>query len=116
MARSKVVVGVLILALGSFAPRGVGLAARDDLARQLRELDTTVLPAAAEPAKHLAQYARARLREANRRDSRAWQHIQTRADWEQYRDVRLHALRASLGTYPPVPRDLKVQVTRTLGG
>jgi dienelactone hydrolase len=95
-------------------------AAGDDPVQQLRELDGTVLPADGEPAKQLprmlSQHARARLREANRRESQAWQQIQSRADWEHFRDARIQALRASLGTFPPAPRDLKARVTRTLDG
>jgi dienelactone hydrolase len=119
MFRSKIVVGVIAVLLGLAALLGSDLAARaagDDLARQIRELDGTVLPADGDPTKQLAQHARARLREANRRETRAWQQVRTRADWEQFRDARLQALRASLGTFPPAPRDLNARVTRTLDG
>jgi hypothetical protein len=107
------VVSVTVL-LGLTAFRGpvqVAHAAGDDLAGQLFELDATVLSADAGPTEQLA---RARMREANQRESRAWRQTQTRADWEQYRDARLQALRASLGTFTPVPRDLKTRVTRLL--
>jgi dienelactone hydrolase len=99
--------------------RGPGLTAPtadNDLARQLRGLDGTVLPANGEPVKQLARHAQARLREANRRESQLWQQVRTRADWERYRDVRVQALRASLGSFPPVPRDLKTRVTRVVEG
>src|SRR5205814_8758660 len=98
MTRSQAVVGVVALALEFLALRGVGPAARDgddDLTRQLRTLDATVLDGAGDPAKQLARHAQARLREAHRRESRAWQAIRTPAGWEQYRRVRLDALRAS---------------------
>src|SRR5262245_41179486 len=100
-----------LIGLGGMTP-----AADEALARQLRELPATVLPTAGDPAKQLARHAQARLREANQHESRAWQQIQTRGDWERYRDVRLQALRDSLGSFPPAPRDLKVRVTRTLDG
>jgi dienelactone hydrolase len=119
MVRSNAVVGVALFLGLAEALRGPGPTApvaEDDLARQLRGLDATVLPADGEPAKQLARHVQARLREANRRESRAWQQIQTRGDWERYRDARLQALQASLGTFPPVPHDLKVRVTRTLDG
>ncbi len=89
-------------------------AATDDLAARLRELDakvlTTPLPAM------IGRDATARIAEANRRESEAWGAIRSREDWERYRDVRVLALRASLGAADPVPPDLKVQVTRTLDG
>src|SRR5438067_245002 len=116
MFRRNTVVWVTVF-LGLAVLRGPGrpaLAADDDLARRLRELDGTVFPADGDAAKQLARHAQARLREANRRESRAWQQIRTRAEWEDYRDARVQALRASLGTFPPVPRDLKVRITRTL--
>src|SRR5262249_29960879 len=59
---------------------------------------------------------RARLREAGERESKAWRALKTKADWEKYADARLNALRASLGTYPAPPKDLKVRVTGTLKG
>jgi len=99
---------------------GVARAAGDDLVAQLRDLNATVIPADSEQGKRLprmlARSVQARLREANQRESRLWQQIRTRADWEQYRDPRIQALRASLGTFPPPPRDLKIRVTRTLDG
>jgi cephalosporin-C deacetylase-like acetyl esterase len=64
----------------------------------------------------LTHHAQARLREANRRESQAWQQVRTRADWERFREVRLQALRSSLGSFPPVPHDLKTRCTRTLHG
>jgi cephalosporin-C deacetylase-like acetyl esterase len=91
-----------------------------DLAGQLRELDAAVLPGRGEEARQLGQMlardVRARRQAANERETRSWKHITTRAEWECYRDVRLQALRASLGTFPEVPRDLKVRVTGTLQG
>jgi hypothetical protein len=99
---------------------GTARAAGDDLAGQLRDLNATVIPADSEQAKQLprmlARHVQARLREANQRESRLWRQIQMRAAWEQYRDPRIQALRASLGSFPPVPRDLKVRVTRKLNG
>jgi dienelactone hydrolase len=85
-----------------------------DLAARLRELDSKVLP---EPEpRMLGRDASARIREANRRETGAWGKIQSLADWEKFRDVRIRALRESLGAAEPVPKDLKVQVTRTLEG
>src|SRR4051812_40295171 len=88
--------------------------AADDLAMRLREIESRVLPAPL-PAM-IGRDAAARVAEANRRESEAWAGIRSRQDWERYRDVRIRALRDSLGAADPVPADLKVQVTRTLEG
>lgn len=81
----------------------------------LRDLSTTVLMPGSEPARDAAQMlsrdARRRRLEADQREREAWRTVQTRAAWERFRDVRLAALRASLGTFPEPPRDLKVRVT-----
>jgi cephalosporin-C deacetylase-like acetyl esterase len=92
----------------------------DDLADALREFDSRVIVVGKvreNPlASMLARDARADLRAANLRDAKAWEPVKTKADWEAFRDSRLQALRASLGTFPPPPKDLKVRVTRTHRG
>jgi dienelactone hydrolase len=102
-------------ALAAVLPGANETTALDDLAAQLRGWNANVLPAEGAQAKQvsrmLAEDARARLQTANRRESQAWHEVKTRADWEKYRDVRLQALSASLGRFPPVPKDLKVRVT-----
>src|SRR5262249_6012262 len=108
------IAGVAVLLLGAVRAAG------DDLAAQLRDLNATVIPVDTEQAKQLprmlARHVQGRMREANQRESRLWQQIRTRVEWEQYRDPRMQALRASLGTFPTVPRDLKTRVTRTIDG
>jgi cephalosporin-C deacetylase-like acetyl esterase len=86
-------------------------------ATALRDLDTNVLAGdRATLSRMLSNDVQARLREANRRESAAWQGIKTRAEWEAYREPRLRALRKSLGRTTDVPRDLHVRTTRTLTG
>jgi cephalosporin-C deacetylase-like acetyl esterase len=115
----------LVLALGlggPFESNGWGWAevTENGLARQLRDLDAKVFLADGTRAKALAEMlardVRARLQAANLRENEAWRKVSSRPDWENYRDVRLQALRASLGRFPPAPKDLKVRVTRTLDG
>ncbi len=93
---------------------------KDELAAKLRQLDARVLSSGEADARKfgqmLGQDIRTRRTETNRRESTAWRALKTRADWELFRDARLKALRASLGNYPPPPKDLKVRVTRTLPG
>jgi cephalosporin-C deacetylase-like acetyl esterase len=94
--------------------------AENDLAAQLRDLDANIFPpddaAVKELPRMLARDVRSRMQAANLRENQAWQAVKTRADWEQFRDVRLQALREALGRFPPVPKALKVRVTRTLEG
>src|SRR5437899_3194769 len=76
----------------------------EDLGTRLRVWDATVLradnPQSGRLPQMLADDARARLRAANLRESQAWQVVKTRADWEKFRDIRLQALRVSLGPLP----------------
>jgi dienelactone hydrolase len=89
-----------------------------DLAKALGALDTAALS----PEEHarwstmLADDAAARLREANRRDAQAWAKVQSKADWEHFREARLRALRDSLGRYPAAPPAIRAEVTGTLDG
>lgn len=88
--------------------------------KQLQEHDARVivLGKVRQPplASMLASDIDARLRTANRADRQAWEAVKTRADWERFRDQRLQSLRASLGSLPPAPKDLKLQITRSLEG
>src|SRR5262245_55915717 len=101
------------LLLTSIAP---AMTCGDDLATRIRDLDTRVLPADSKPRQMLAEDLRARRDTANKLDRDSWQRVHSRADWEQFRDVRLKALRESLGSFPPTRTDLKLRVTRTLDG
>src|SRR5262249_46617119 len=110
----------LIMALGVvFAQTATALSAEpgdSKLAGQLRNLNAKVLPADANQSRMLADNARQRLQAINLRENEAWEKLTGRAGWEQFRDVRLKALRAALGEFPALPRQLKVQTTGTLEG
>src|SRR5262245_23573147 len=92
--------------------------ATDALAKELRDYATAEL--AKVPGKDgkystaLPDYLNQRLKEANRRDRGAWAKVQTKADWEKFRDERIAALRKSLGTFPEVPRTVRVETTKTI--
>src|SRR5689334_18528797 len=62
----------------------------------------------------LPDYLNGRLKEANRRDREAWAKVRSKADWEKFRDDRIAGLRKSLGTFPEVPRFMRVETTRTI--
>lgn len=89
-------------------------------AAQLAKLESNVIPVNSDKAKELAQmlYAdvRARRDAVNQQDAQAWQTVTSRADWERLRDPRLQALRASLGQFPQVPKNLQLRVSKTLEG
>jgi cephalosporin-C deacetylase-like acetyl esterase len=123
MCRPLTLLHVTVLGFGttlSLARAAEPKAVDGDLAAQLRGLTSNVLPSDDARVKQLrqmlAQNVRSRRNAANQRETKAWHAVQTRADWERYRDVRVQALRDSLGSFPPVPADLKVRVTRTLEG
>ena len=59
---------------------------------------------------------RTRLRAANRREAAAWATVNSKADWERFRDARIKVLRDSLGSFPPPPKSLDAEVTKTLDG
>ena len=95
--------------------------AQDDaLAEALRTLDARVLVLGKLRENPLAgmlgRASKADLRDANLRDLKAWQTIKSPVDWEKFRDVRIKALRDSLGSYPPPPKTLKSRVVRTRPG
>ncbi|MSQ92998.1 MAG: hypothetical protein EXR98_00410 [Gemmataceae bacterium] len=52
--------------------------------------------------------------DVNRADVEAWRKIKTKADWETFRDERIAKLRASLGTFPAEPKEVKVITTKKL--
>jgi dienelactone hydrolase len=59
----------------------------------------------------MSAHTRTRLQAAALRESRAFAAVNSKAEWEQYRDPRIAALRASLGSFPEAPRDLRVVTT-----
>lgn len=66
--------------------------------------------------KMVAADLRKRTQEANERESKLFAAIKTKAEWEKYRDERIAHLRESLGTFPAVPKDMKVVTTKTIDG
>lgn len=90
-----------------------------ELAEQLRNLDgrVIVLGTVRQPplASMLARDVAARLRQANRAETQTWGQVKSRADWERYRDVRLQALRSSLGV-ETAPQKVRVRITGTHEG
>jgi cephalosporin-C deacetylase-like acetyl esterase len=73
-------------------------------------------PRARELPRMMQNDAKRRMQEACLRESRAFAAVQTREQWEAYRDVRIKALRESLGEFPPPPQNMRIVVTRKLDG
>lgn len=90
-----------------------------EAADELRKLEVQVV-VDPDKAKELGQMlgadVRERMRAANQRETKHWQAIKTKADWEAYRDARIKALRDTLGQPTEVAKDLKVRVTKTIEG
>ncbi|MBL8799533.1 MAG: acetylxylan esterase [Planctomycetia bacterium] len=106
--------GSILLVSPAVGEQAAGLAA------QLKELNAAVVPADSEQGKELPKMlstdARNRIRAANQRETKAWQELKNKADWEKFKEPRIAALRASLGQALEAPKDLKVRVTKTLEG
>src|SRR5262249_43646326 len=87
---------------------------------QLRKLDTNVFSPEAAKEKQLDRMVerdiRSRIHAAHRREAEAFDKIKTKAEWEKFRDVRIKALRESLGPLAELGKELKVRVARTHKG
>lgn len=114
-------VSVILLVCGTSLhagdPAGAGV---DELAEALRRFDagTIVLGPVAKPvlAGMLSRDAAAKLRMAQAADTRAWEQLRSRADWDRFVAPRLAALRASLGPLAPKPADLEFRTLGTITG
>jgi dienelactone hydrolase len=110
---SRLVFALIFVALPAFADD-----ATDKLAKELRDYATAEL--AKVPGKDgkfstaLPDYLRDQIKEANKRDREAWNAVKTKEDWEKFRDERIKALRESLGTWPEVPKNMAIRVTKTI--
>ncbi len=89
---------------------------QDRLPFQVVAVDSRVLAAreTSVAADMLKRDMWARLAAINDRETQAWENVQSRRDWERFRDARLQALRQSLGTPPTTP--LEVEVTHIVPG
>jgi cephalosporin-C deacetylase-like acetyl esterase len=97
-----------LLTLTTFLPA-------DDLAGNLAKLNPRAIDPDSETGKNitkmLAVEAKSRLLLATLRENEAWGKVNTRADWEKFRDVRIAALKASLGEWPTPPAKLRSLTT-----
>src|SRR5262245_48529189 len=96
------------------------VAATSAVAADFKDVDPNVFPKDDPRAKDLPKMmsadAKKRMQEANLRESKLFAEVKTKEQWEKYRDARIQKLKESLGTFPEVPKDMKVKVTRELDG
>lgn len=62
------------------------------------------------------RHLRKRAEQAILAERRAWEKVNTREDWERFRDVRLQALRESAGQFPPERPPLDTRVSARHNG
>lgn len=109
LTRSAGFLALLLIVVPSLASRA------DDLADALSKLSSTAI--VDESMRDMVRAdLRSRLQAANDRSSEAWRKIETRQQWEAFRNQRIAALRESLGPFDAAPRRLDVRVAGTLDG
>lgn len=102
LTTNQALLTALILFGGLFAGEAVAEEEPSLSPSALKRLNADILTKqdnADELERMLYEDSRARLREANRRETRAWRTIQNRQEWEKYREPRIAALRKSLGSF-----------------
>src|SRR5262245_315368 len=103
--------------LSALLVAGVAVAS---VAADFKDVDPNVIPKDDPRAKELPKMMwtdiKKRSQEANLRESKAFADVTTKEQWEKYRDERIQKLKESLGTFPEVPKDMKIKVTRELDG
>ncbi len=108
----------LALAALFFAVPAIADDATDKLAKELRDYATAELAKVSGKdgkfSTALPDYLREQIKLANQRDREAWNRVKTKEDWEAFRDERIKALRESLGTWPDVPDNMPIRVTKTI--
>lgn len=90
-------------------------APKQGLAAEIAELDPNVWSPLEKRYKSVrsmvSRQLERRIREAAWAERQAWDKVETRTDWESFRDERIDALRESTGKFPPDRPPLNAQVT-----
>ncbi len=90
---------------------------KNELAVKLKELaESRASTKQPDQPSAFSREIRDRLKQANQRDYDEWQKITTKADWEKFRDIRIAALKKSLGRFPESPQQMKIRNTKTIEG
>ena len=99
------------------------IASADEAATQrhlaaLKQLSADVVPEAEREQLRtmLTRSLREQIAAANRASSAAWAKIESKADWDRFRQDKLAALRAALGPFPPRPAKPRTLVTGRIQG
>lgn len=92
----------------------------EGLQRELGMLDSRVWPPFSRRARAVRTMVQDDLRKkvehAVLAERAAWDKVQTRQDWERFRDERIQALKKSIGNFPPEKPALQAQVTARHAG
>jgi cephalosporin-C deacetylase-like acetyl esterase len=107
------------LALVDSVPSRPAMPAGAQSAPGPRPFDSRVLShgrsGAPSPSDMVGRYVRNRVQAIAQTEQQAWERVQSRADWERFREPRLKALAASLGEFPP-RSPLETKVTKEFTG
>jgi len=90
----------------------------NSLAEKLRSLNSEIFSVDEREKLKRMLYDDVRVRcdAANQKDAQAWAQVKSKGDWDEFCSPRIEALRKSLGNFPPEPKEVKTQVTRTIEG
>ena len=67
-------------------------------------------------SRFMSEDADKRMKEASERESKAFAAVTTKEQWEKYRNERIARLKASLGTFPDPPKNMRIETTRKIEG
>src|SRR5438874_6525916 len=84
--------------------------AGEPLVEQIRKLDLKT----PDTMKAWGQDLRARRDAVNQADRKAWEAIKTKEDWEAFKAPRIEALHDSLGGFPELLKNPRVEITKTI--
>jgi cephalosporin-C deacetylase-like acetyl esterase len=73
-------------------------------------------PRGTDLAKTMSADANRRMAAANLKESAAFAAVKTKEQWEKHRDERIAKLKASLGTWPEPPKEMRIETTRVVKG
>ena len=111
-------VEIVALAVGMLVLAHDSCVGQSQVVEQIQDLDPRVLNEdERDQAVGIIQRDLLRRRESANAENRAeWNVIDSREDWEAYRDARIDRLNMSLGRFPPVPETLNAHTTGRVEG
>src|ERR1041385_4306636 len=112
---------LITAAIVVFVARDVGAAdeaAKERFQAALKQISPQVVPEAerGQLRTMLSRSLRERIGAANEASSAAWSKIETREDWERFRQDKLAALRTAIGPFSPRPAKPRTRITGRIQG